>query len=90
MTDADIRVTLSRLEEKQTSVERAADRLVTGRKVKIVGDWNGQPYGSSRPSRKGQVFTAAGISLNGQWSSIQIKEYPYDAPPYLNQVEFID
>ena len=94
LSDAEIRELLHDYEQQIAALELRAVNLVKGRKVRIVGDWNGQPYGSSKPSRTGKVFTATGVSLSGHqpygsWSGVQVEEHPYDAPPYLRDVEFL-
>jgi hypothetical protein len=81
---------LSDYEAQIEALKQKANALVQGRSVEIIGDWNGQPHGTSRPSRRGQVLTAKEVSLSGYWSGVTITEYEYDAPPYLRDVRFVD
>lgn len=88
MSDKELRELLADYERQINDLQAKANALVAGRRVLITGDWNGQPHGSSRPSRKGKIFTAHTIYLNGFWSGLSIQEYPYDCGPYLRDVEF--
>jgi hypothetical protein len=38
--------------------------LLVGRSAKIMSDYNGQPYGSSKPSMKGQIKSITDVHLD--------------------------
>ena len=96
MTDAETKAALTALaveyDEFCKQLHDRAMEIVGGRKVRIVSNWNGQPFGESRPSRYGQEFTVDQVSVsNGpSWVYIGIAEHQYDAPPRLNEVEFLE
>lgn len=41
--------------------------LVKGRKIRITSNWNGQPWGRSKPKKTGHVYTVRSGSLDPQW-----------------------
>ncbi len=61
-----------------------------GRKVRILSDYNGQSFGSSKPSQRGSVCTVKQAKWhNGDWS-LQLDEWAYGHPFIaLNEVEFL-
>lgn len=42
---------------------RKAREFAEGRTVKIISDYNGQPYGHSKPSMKGQTFKVKNVEI---------------------------
>lgn len=44
---------------------------LVGRKVRIIGNYNGQPWGTSRPSLKGKEFEIASICLS-DWQTASL------------------
>lgn len=64
----DLKEELAKLVRDQADLRLRADALVVGRPVKIVSDYNGQPYGRSRKSMRGKVMTVERIgSIDPQW-----------------------
>lgn len=92
MSDETIKRQLQELSTELAGHEKRlheqAMRLVEGTHARIVSDWNGQPYGSSRPSRRGQVLAIEHIGLMHP-IGVYVKDFPYDSPPLLADVEFI-
>lgn len=49
------------------ALELALNTEVSGRPVKILSDWNGQPYGRSRRSFKGREMTVERAHVDPHW-----------------------
>ncbi len=45
----------------------SATNVLKGRSVRITGNYNGQPYGSSKPNLKGQIKTIERLHFDMQW-----------------------
>jgi len=68
MTDKDIKRELKRLKLDADILKLKADTLVIGRPVRILSDYNGQPYGKSRKSLKGTVMTVERVgTIDPHW-----------------------
>lgn len=64
---------------------------LVGRRVKIVSNFNGQPFGSSRPKLTGREFEIAYISIGGAKHAevyIFLKGERLSVRP--NEIEFLD
>jgi len=44
--------------------------MMVGRKVKILSDFNGQPYGTSKKSLKGKILTVKMVTAN--YADVQV------------------
>lgn len=53
--------------QKAFEMELELNTLVSGRPVKILSDWNGQPYGRSRRSMKGREMTVERAHVDAHW-----------------------
>lgn len=54
---------LNALGEQLLALKTKANLLAVGKKVRILSDFNGQPYGKSRKSLCGDVFTIGAVYL---------------------------
>lgn len=67
MTDADIKRELLKINAEMDTLQLKLDTLVAGRKIRVLSNYNGQPYGRSRKSLHGQVLTVERGSFHGHW-----------------------
>ena|SRR5271157_1663306 len=59
---------LAELIQDQQNLQLKASALVIGRPVRILSDYNGQPYGRSRKSMKGREMTVERVgSIDPHW-----------------------
>jgi hypothetical protein len=59
---------LAKLVKEQADLTFRATALVIGRPVRILSDYNGQPYGRSRKSMKGREMTVERVgSIDPHW-----------------------
>ncbi len=104
MTDKEIKKELKVIGENIQShnetiarLEKSASDLVKDKNYKIVGNYNGQPYGKSRPSLKGKIFTVInGYDLSFHDWSMSWTMTPYRSPACnncscdLDDIEFLE
>lgn len=70
---------------------RMFHELIVGRKVRILSEYNGQPYGRSQPSQKGRVCMVKGTSHGPQGWTLQLEEFAYGHPFIpISEVEILD
>ena|SRR5271167_804509 len=63
-----LKTELAKLLQDQAELDTRADALVSGRPVRILSDFNGQPYGRSRRSMKGREMTVERVgSIDPHW-----------------------
>lgn len=55
------------IHEESKALHARLERLVKGRKIRVAGDWNGQPWGRSKPSKRGKEYVVRGAGLDVQW-----------------------
>ena len=53
----DIGATVQTIAGEQRRLLDSVRKLVQGKRVRIIGNWNGQPIGCSKPSKKGCEYT---------------------------------
>ena len=63
----DLKKELANLVQKSKDLELELNALVIGRPVRIKSDYNGQPYGRSRRSMRGQVKTVERAQIDPHW-----------------------
>ena len=64
----DLKEELAKLVREQDDLRMRASALVTGRPVRILSNYNGQPYGRSRKSMKGREMTVERVgSIDPHW-----------------------
>ena len=64
----DLKEELAKLVKAQDDLRMRATSLVIGRPVRIISDYNGQPYGRSRKSMKGREMTVERVgSIDPHW-----------------------
>jgi len=64
MNDKQIKSELKRLKLDAEILQLRADALVIGRPVRILSDYNGQPYGRSKRSLRGETRTAERLVID--------------------------
>lgn len=70
--------------------QQGAALLLRGRKVRIVSDYNGQPYGHSRPSMRGRLGEIVLVHMTGEDCEVWLKDLQYGYPALsLSELEFI-
>lgn len=60
-----LRSEVVKLREQAAFYIAAIHRILVGKKAVVLSDYNGQPYGSSRPSMKGKEIEIRSISMDG-------------------------
>src|ERR1700675_4293680 len=64
----DLKEELAKLVKAQDDLRMRATSLVIGRPVRILSDYNGQPYGRSKKSMKGREMTVERVgSIDPHW-----------------------
>jgi hypothetical protein len=64
-TDLDMKIRLTALASTVKAAQDEADQRIVGRQVRVVSNFNGQPFGRSRKSLKGELLRVAGVALYG-------------------------
>lgn len=81
-------LTIKQFEEEASAAAQETQRRVralVGRKIKVLSDYNGQCYGSSKPSQKGKMLTIASASVN---DSGYLSIRPVEFNVYMRADEF--
>ncbi|WP_060494931.1 hypothetical protein [Pseudomonas sp. GTC 16482] len=81
-------LTIKQFEEEARAAAQETQRRVralVGRKIKVLSDYNGQCYGSSKPSQKGKTLTIASASVN---DSGYLSIRPVEFNVYMRAEEF--
>lgn len=81
-------LTIQQFEEEARAAAQETQRRVralVGRKIKVLSDYNGQCYGSSKPSQKGKTLTIASASVN---DSGYLSIRPVEFNVYMRAEEF--
>ncbi|ABY99326.1 hypothetical protein HMH05_03110 [Pseudomonas sp. SbB1] len=81
-------LTIKQFEEETRAAAQEIQRRVralVGRKIKVLSDYNGQCYGSSKPSQKGKTLTIASASVN---DSGYLTVRPVEFNVYMRADEF--
>lgn len=65
-----------------------AESMLKGRSIRIVSDYNGQPYGSSKPSLCGQECVVEQVNFDMQWG-ISLKLKNHSLYIKLDEVELV-
>jgi membrane protein implicated in regulation of membrane protease activity len=63
-------------------------KKLKGRTIKIVSDYNGQPYGSSKKSIKGSIWRIKSVWFNGDTWGVFIDGYSVGL--CYDEIEIID
>ena len=87
MNDKDIKHVLRRIKLDAEILQLRADTLVVGRPVRILSDYNGQPYGRSRRSLRGETRTAERVYISSHGISLFLREERVSIP--VDQVEWL-
>ena len=74
MNDKDIKHVLRRIKLDAEILQLRADTLVVGRPVRILSDYNGQPYGRSRRSLRGETRTAERVHVDSRGIWLFLRE----------------
>ena len=56
--------------------KQALDQLLVGRQAIIQSNYNGQPVGMSRKSRRGELVTIREVYLSGDRLSVFVEDWP--------------
>jgi hypothetical protein len=88
MDDKEIKHQLRRIKLEAEIIRLKANALVIGRPVRIISDYNGQPYGRSRRSLQGETRTVerAHIDTHGA-TSLFLRDERLSIP--VEEVEFL-
>jgi len=72
-----------------TTAYDQAKAIVKGRKVRIISDYNAQPYGSSKPSLRGEIVTIIDLHFDPYWGiTFGLMEYQLYIP--MIEVELVE
>ena len=81
-----INLHLSAIKLHSESIRKALE----GKRYKIISDFNGQPYGHSKPSLKGKVFVVRGVVVD-EYEDVSVWNGNIDhCFINLDEVEFIE
>ncbi|KKK88912.1 hypothetical protein LCGC14_2738380 [marine sediment metagenome] len=88
MNDKDTKVYLNALQNQVLDVHNTAQAMMIGKQVKILSDFNGQPYGRSKKSLKGKTFFVISVEIDRFqiWLFLKDMRCGIDS----KEVEFID
>jgi hypothetical protein len=67
MNDKSIKRELLSVFSEVKALQLKVDALVVGRPVRIMSDYNGQPYGRTRRSLRGETRTAERVHIDPHW-----------------------
>jgi len=87
MNDKDIKHELRRIKLDAEILQLRADTLVVGRPVRILSDYNGQPYGRSRRSLRGETRTAEHVHVDSRGIYLFLREERVSIP--VEEVEWL-
>jgi hypothetical protein len=87
VSDKDIKRELKRLKLEAEILQLKADSLVIGRPVRILSDYNGQPYGRSRRSLRGETRTAERVHIDPHGIYLFLREERVSIP--VDEVEWL-
>ena len=87
MNDKDIKMALRRLVLDAEIPQLKGDSLIIGRPVRILSDYNGQPYGRSRRSLRGETRTAERLHITSRGISLFLREERVSIP--VDEVEWL-
>ena len=48
---------INKLQEDIKEIKDKISKILIGRKVRVISDYNGQPHGKSKPKLTGKIFT---------------------------------
>jgi hypothetical protein len=75
--------------EKIKVIRDKVSEMLIGRQARIISNFNGQPYGTSKPSLKGKVITVKAISIDSY--GCQVWDGNFDHVYLLiDEVEFLE
>jgi hypothetical protein len=78
--------------EDMAAINAAYGRIkanLTGRTVRIVSDYNGQPYGRSRPSQRGRVAKIVSVVVDAGEAQPQVLLDDWGCYMDLDEVELL-
>jgi hypothetical protein len=87
MNDKQIKSELKRLKLDAEILQLKADALVIGRPVRILSDYNGQPYGRSKRSLKGETRTAERLHIDSHGIYLFLRDERVSIP--ADEVEWL-
>lgn len=85
--DKEIKLELRKLKLNAEIIKLQGDSLVVGRPVRILSDYNGQPYGRSRRSLKGETKTAERVVVDSQGIYLFLRDERVSIP--VDEVEWL-
>ena len=85
--DKEIKLELRKLKLSAEIIKLQGDSLVVGRPVRILSDYNGQPYGRSRRSLKGETKTAERVVVDSQGIYLFLRDERVSIP--IDEVEWL-
>lgn len=84
----------TQVKQAQREIKEIQDRihkLLKGRTVRIISNYNGQPLGSSRKSWKGREGKIKEAHVNGRDCVVWLDINGYSEPGlYLHELEFLE
>ncbi len=86
--DKAIKDQIAKISCRINGLQNHAVVLLKGKRVKIISDYTGQPFGSSRPSLKGHEFNIEAVQISG--SRCEIWDGTFDhCFMGIDEVEFV-
>jgi hypothetical protein len=85
--DKEIKLELRKLKLNAEIIKLQGDSLVVGRPVRILSDYNGQPYGRSRRSLRGETKTAERVVIDSQGIYLFLRDERVSIP--VDEVEWL-
>lgn len=89
-TGTAVRMAAEGLAEEMARLDRNINDMLAGRRVRITSDYNGQPYGSSRPSLRGKEYCVRAAFFSGEGGYRPEITLWLDGPDHLTNAVRLD
>lgn len=83
---------LSFVQQDESLIRKAQERIkgyLVGRSCRVKSNHNGQPFGRSRKSWKGQVCVIRAVWFSDDHLSLQLEEHQWECAIPLDEVELL-
>jgi hypothetical protein len=88
MKQPSLKAELLKAMQQVMEINQDAQEAIIGKKVRITSNYNGQPYGRSRPSLRGKIFTVSGVEIGARCTFLWLKDQRLSID--LDDVEFVE
>lgn len=84
---------IQEIKDKEQEIEVLQKFLLEnfkGKKIRIISDWNGQQFGTSKPSKKGKIYTIDLIGVYNGKLSVFTTNFNLCGLYYPKDFEFVE